>query len=153
MASTTSRPAVGTFAVHKLRIGPETFTGFAIFAAVFAFVNVAFIVQGFEDVLHGFDMIVVGGADKTVIRNVDVFPEFFEFGDHTVCIFLRGKAGGFGFVFDFLAMLVGSGQKQDIKASGAFVAGHGIAGDGGVTMPDMRGAGGIVNRSGNVKLF
>lgn len=107
--------AVGTFAVHKLRIGPETFTGFAIFAAVFAFVNVAFIVQGFEDVLHGFDMIVVGGADKTVIRNVDVFPEFFEFGDHTVCIFLRGKAGGFGFVFDFLAMLVGSVRNRTSK--------------------------------------
>ena len=101
-------------------------------------------------------MIVVRGADETVVGNVHQLPKIFHAPltfHNVVHKFLRADAGLAGFVFNFLAMLVRSGEEHHVKALQALVAGDGVSGHGAVGMADVQLVAGIINRRGDIKLL
>ena len=62
--------AVGTFAVDKLSVEPEGFTGSAVPAFVFALIYIALVVELLEYFLNDLYMAVIGSADKVIVRDV-----------------------------------------------------------------------------------
>ena len=67
--------ALGALAVHELTLCPEALAGRAVFALVFALVDIAAVIELLEDFLHALDVIVVGGADIAVVFDVHKPPE------------------------------------------------------------------------------
>ena len=62
--------AVGALAVDELGLGKEALAGHAVIALVFALVDIALIVELFEDLLDLFFVIGIGRTDEFVIRYV-----------------------------------------------------------------------------------
>ena len=59
--------AIRAFAVHKLAVCPEAFTGLAVMALVTALVNIALLVKPGENFLAAFDVVSIRGAHKAVV--------------------------------------------------------------------------------------
>ena len=117
---------VRTAAVHKLRFRPEGLTGRAVFALVAAFINVALLIQALENLLHLFHMHGIRGADKSIICRIHQIPNRTDLPRDTVDILLRGNAGRFRLVLNFLSMLVGTGLEVDVVTGHTLVAGNGV---------------------------
>ena len=64
--------AVRALAVHQLGLGPEGFARLAVFADIFSFINVALLIELFEDLLDGRLVVVVSGADEAVVGDVNM---------------------------------------------------------------------------------
>ena len=135
----------------QLGFRPEALARGAVLALVLALVDVAQIVQLLENLLYRLYVVIVGGADVAVIADVHLCPEGFERLDDLVHVFFRGNALGSGFLFDFQTVLIGTGEKDHIIALHPSVACDGIAGNGGVAVSDVRIAGRIVDRCGNIE--
>ena len=98
-------------------------------------------------------MVVVGGADETVVGNVHQLPQVLDAGlavNDIVHKLLGSDAGLLGLVLDFLAVLVGAGEEHHIVALQPLVPGHGVGGYGAVAVADMQLGRGIVNGGGNI---
>ena len=98
-------------------------------------------------------MVIVGGADKTVIGNVHQLPQVEDAlgaGDNVVHKLLRGDAGFSGLVLDLLTVLIGAGEEHHVVALEPLEPGHGVRCHGAVGVPDMQLCGWIVNGCGNV---
>ena len=61
--------AVRAVAFYQLTLGKESFARGAVMTFVFRFVDIAFIVDGFEDFLYHFHMTRLSGADEIVVGN------------------------------------------------------------------------------------
>src|SRR5690606_638286 len=72
---------------------------------------------------------------------------------HVVDIFLRRKACFLRFLFNFLAMLVHSRQKPDVKTTQALVTDHCIGRDCRISRSDMEFSAWIINGCSEVKCF
>ena len=139
--------AVGALAVHELAVGPEALAGLAVLALIDALVDVAVIVA--EYLLHGGDVVVVGGADEAVVRDVHELPEGLDAPrplDDPVHELLGGAAGLPGLVLDLLPVLVGAGEEHHVPALHPLVPGEGIRGDGAVAVADMQVVRRVVDR-------
>ena len=145
--------AVGAFAVFQLRGGEERFARHAVFAAVFALVNIALIVQLFENCLHRRLMVSVGGADKAVVGHIQAIPYLFDLGRDLIHILFGADALFFGDLFDLLSVFIRSGQKIYIKPHHAFVPRDHIGQHHIVGVANVRLAGCIRNGGGQIKLF
>ena len=146
--------AVGAFAVLELALGPEALTGGAVFALVFALIDIAVLIHLAEDLLDGLHMIIVRRADEAVVGDVHQLPEVqdaLRARDDVVDELLRGDARGLGLVFDLLAVLVGAGQEHHVVALQPLIAGHGVGRHGAVGMADVQLRRGIVDRRGDIK--
>ena len=146
--------AVGAFAVLELALGPEALTRGAVFALVFALIDIAVLIHLAEDLLDGLHMIIVRRADKAVVGDVHQLPEVqdaLRARDDVVDELLRGDARGLGLVFDLLAVLVGAGQEHHVVALQPLIAGHGVGRHGAVGMADVQLRRGIVDRRGDIK--
>ena len=146
--------AVGAAAVFvQLAVGPKAFAGLAVMAGIFALVNVTLLIKLGEDLLAGFNVVIVGGAHKAIIADIHQLPQILYGGHDFVHILLGGHALGGSFVLNFLAVLVSAGQKHHIIALHPLKAGQCIAGHGGVAVADVQLVAGVVNGSGNVKFL
>ena len=148
--------AVGALAVHQLALSPEGLTGLAVLTYILTLVDVALLVHLLKNLLDGGDMVVVGGADETVVGDVHQLPQIQNSplaGDDLVHELLGGDAGLLGLVLDLLAVLVGAGQKQHIIAAQALIAGHGVGGHGAVGVADVQLVAGVIDRGSDIKAF
>ena len=143
--------AVGAFAVFELRFRPESLTGGTVPAFVFALVDFTLIVKRAENLLHGFLVVIIRGADKTVVADIQKLPKVAEAFYHLIYIFLGGNTLFFRIVLNFLAVLVRAGQEHHVIPLQALITGNRVAGHGAVAVPDMRLPGGVINRSGDIK--
>ena len=142
--------AVGTLAVHKLALGPEALAGGAVLAGVLALVDIALVVEGLEYLLHRGNMIVVSGADKSVVAYPHGFPEALEVRNDLVNVLLRGYALFLCLQLYLLTMLVGSCQEHYVIALHSLESCDGITRYGRIAVTDMRISRRIVDRGGDV---
>ena len=142
----TGASAVGAFAVHQLGLGKEGLTGSTVHTLIVAFIDIALIVEFFEDLLYLFLMILVCGTDKFIIGSIHQIPDGLDLSGHIVYIFLRCDAGFLRFQLDLLSMLVGTGLEKHIIALLSFKTGDGICQNDLVSISDMRLAGRIGDR-------
>ena len=140
--------AVGALAVDKLALGPEALARLAVLALVGALVDVAVVVHLLEDLLDGFDMVVIRRADEAVVRNIHELPQVENAlfaADDVVHELLRGHARVARFVLDLLAVLVRAGQEHDVVARQTLVARHRVGRHGAVGVADVELVGGVVD--------
>ena len=62
--------AVGAFAVLQLGFRPKGLARGAVPALIFALVDFTPVIKLFENFLHRFYMVIVGGADKPVVADI-----------------------------------------------------------------------------------
>ena len=142
----TGTSAVGAFAVYQLRLRKERLAGSTVHTLIVTFVDIALIVELFENLLYLFLMILVCGTDKLIIGSVHQIPDGLDLSGHIVYIFLRCDAGFLRFQLDLLSMLVGTGLEKHIIALLSFKTGDGICQNYLVGVADMRLAGRIGDR-------
>ena len=143
--------AVRALAVHKLAVCPEAFARLTVMPFVNAFVDIALLVKPGENFLAALHMVIVGGADESVVGNVHQFPQLFDAGDDLIHIFLRRHTFGRGLVLNFLPVLIGARQIHHIIALHALIPRDGVADDGGVAVADVQLVAGVVDRCGDVE--
>ena len=114
--------AVRAAAVLELALGPEGLTRLAVFALVRTLVNIALIIQLFEDLLHLFLVHRVGGADELVIGGVHQIPDGLNLTGNLVNVLLRRDAGCLGLLLNLLTMLVRAGLEINVVTGHALVA-------------------------------
>ncbi len=93
-------------------------------------------------------MVIVGGPDKAVVGNIHKLPKVEDaaFSRHDFVHKLLGRdAGGLCLFLDFLAVLVGAGEKHHVVALHALVARHGVGGHGAVGVTDMELVRGVID--------
>ena len=141
------RPAaVRAAAVYQLGLGPEGLAGLAVLALVAALVDVALIVQLFEDLLHLFLVHGVGGAHELVIGGVHQVPDALDLARDLIDVLLRGDARGLGLVLDLLAVLVRAGLEVHVIAGQALVARDRVGEHDLIGVADVRLRRGVGNR-------
>ena len=143
--------AVRAAAVFELQFRPEGFAGRAVPSLVFRLVDVALIVQLFENLLHALDVAVIGRADEIAVINVHQLPQILDARDNLVHIFLRRDALFLCLALNLLAMLVRAGQEIDIIARQLLEARHRVRRRGAVGVTDVQVAAGVVNGCSDVK--
>ena len=144
--------AVGADAALRLRIREKRFAGDAVPALIGAFVDIALIVETFEDFLHGLYMVIVRCADEVVVAAAQHIPNFLDFAGDAVHVFLRRDAGFPRQRLDFLAVLVGSGAEKDVVALRALITGDCVGEHDLIGVADMRLARCIGDRRGDIIL-
>jgi len=151
LAKLGDRLVVGALAVDELRLGVEAFAAHAVVAAVLAEVDVASVVDLPENVLHRSDVVGVGRPDEVVVGDGQLGPEGPELAADSVgeglgrLVVLPGRLG------DLVAVLVGARHEEDVVARHAVKAGHDVAHDGRVGMPDVGRGVDIVDGRRDVK--
>ena len=141
---------VRTFAVLKLGFRPEGFAGSAVHSFVSSLIDIALVVQFFENLLYLTLMIGIGGTDEFVIRSIQAVTDRLDFACHTVHKFLRGYACFCCFQLNFLTVLIGSGLEKYIVSFLSLKTCNGIRKNDFVRISDMRFSGSICNCSCNI---
>ena len=148
--------AVGALAVHQLALRPEGLAGLAVLAHIFALVDIPLVVHGFEDLLNGGDVVIVGGTDKTVIADVHQLPQVqnapFSLHD-VVYILLGGDPGGLGLILNLLPVLIGAGKEHDVVALEPLIPGDDVGGYGAVGVADVELVRGVIDGGSDIKFF
>ena len=90
-------------------------------------------------------MVSVGGSDETVIGSIHQVPDPLDIARLFIDELLWGHSGLSGTLFDFLAMLIGTGHEVDIITVSFLVSGDGISHDDLIGVADVRLAAGIGN--------
>ena len=133
--------AVGAAAVLQLALRPEGLAGSAVLALIGALVDVALVIHPLEDPLDGLHMVIVRGADETVVGDVHQLPQIPDapgaFHD-AVHELLGSDAGLVGLLLDLLAVLVGTGEEHDVLALQPVIPGQGVGGHGAVGVTDVQ---------------
>ena len=142
----TRAAAVRAAAVLQLAFGPEGLTRLAVFALVRTLVNIALIIQFFEDLLHFFLMHRVGGADEFVIGGVHQIPDGLNLTGNLINVLLRRNAGCLGLLLNLLTMLVRTGLEVNIVTGHALVACDSVGQHNLVGVADVRLRRGIGDR-------
>ena len=138
-------------ALLELRGRPEGLAFGAVLALVGTLVDVALLVELLEDLLHGLDVALVGGADEVVVLDVHQLPQILGGGDDLIDKFLGRLASLRGLALDLLAMLVRAGEEVGVVAELLFEARHRVGGHGGVGVADVHVAAGVVDGRGDVE--
>ena len=137
--------------LHQLAVGPEALAGLAVVADVLALVDIALLVQLGEDLLAAFHVVIIGGADKAVVADIQQLPQILD-SSHDLVHILFGSYTGIGsLILDLLAVLIGAGQEHDVVALHPLKAGQRIAGHGGVAVADVQLIAGVVDGGGDIK--
>jgi hypothetical protein len=100
---------------NHLSVGPIGFFVDAVPAFISRKIDIVVFGKCREDLLNGFIVARLGRADEVIVRDAKDFPKIEEFHGDVIDELLRSDPGGFGVVFDFLAMFVQTGQKIGIE--------------------------------------
>src|SRR6267378_942984 len=92
-----------------------------------------------------------GHLPSTISFSVEALPRLAECARDLVGVGLRRHAGGARDLGDPLPVLVGAGEEVDAIPAQAAVPAHGIGGDGGVRVPEVRARVDVVDRRGQVE--
>ena len=136
--------AYRTFALFlNLGRGIECLALLAVHSAVVAKIDIALVVELFEDLLDLALMIGVGRADKAVVGCAHQVPETLDLGCDFVDKFLGALACAGRPGLDLLSVLVGTCHEADIVTVRPFIAGNAVRQDDLIAVADMRLAGRI----------
>ena len=144
--------AVGALAVDELGLGEERLARRAVHALVVALVDVALLVELFEDLLDLLFVVVVGRADELVVRGVHDVPVRADDLRDLVDVFLRRDAGGLRLFLDLLAVLVGAGLEEHVVALEALEARDAVGEHDLIRVADVRAARGVGDRRRDIVL-
>ena len=136
---------VGALAVHQLALGEEGFTGYAVPTFVITFVNVALLIQLFEDLLYGLLVVGIGGSNELIVARVHQIPNVFDLAGYFVNVLLGSYAVFLSVQLDLLAVFVGTGHEEYIVALQTTIAGNGIGQNYLISIADMGLTGGVSN--------
>ena len=134
--------------------GPEGLARLTVLAYILTLVDVALFIHLFKDLLNGGYVIIVGGADETVVADVHQLPQILDsLGTLHDAVYelLGSNAGLLGLVLDFLAVFICTCEEQDLIAGQPLIAGHGVGGYGAVGVADVQLIAGIVDGCGDIK--
>ena len=121
----------------QLRLCPEALTRCAVLTLVFSLIDISQIVQALENLLYGFNVVVISGADVAVIADVHFFPQCLKGLDDLIYIFFRRDTLFRRFLFDFQTVFIGSGEENHIIALHSSESCNRITGNCGIAVPDM----------------
>ena len=133
--------AVGAAAVLQLALRPEGLTGSAVFALVGALIDVALVIHPLEDPLDGLHMVIVRGADETVVGDVHQLPQIPDATGtvhDAVHELLGSDAGLVSLLLNLLAVLVGTGEEHDVLTLQPVIPGQSVGGHGAVGVADVQ---------------
>ena len=68
-------------------------------------VYVALLIEALKNLLHAFNMVIIRGADKTVVGNVHKLPKILNSGNNFINKLLRGYALCLSLLLNFLSVL------------------------------------------------
>ena len=142
---------VRALAVYQLPLGVEPFAAETVKPLVFAEVDVAGLINGGQNPAYHLFVILVGGADKVAVADVQFSPEIPEQGGNDVGIGLGRYAPGRGGFHDLVAVFIGAGEKKDLFAGHGMKTGRHVGHDGGIGVTQMGLCVHIVDRCGDVK--
>ena len=142
----------GWAGVAGLRSIHIEFVGNTVLAGVSTFVDEAVVTNAPEQFLHALGVALFGGADEVVVGNAHPLPKIAKLGGDFVGILQRSFAGRLRGTLDFLAVLVGAGEKECVRAEYALSAGNRVSRDGGVGVANVRPRVDIVDRGCDVEL-
>ena len=117
---------VRALAVDQIGLFDERFVAHAIQTFVFLLVDIALGRTDAPEFLRGAHVIVVGGTNECVVRQIERVLKFAELGGIVVDIFLDLAAFRSGLLGDLLPMLVGAGTEEYRAAHEAAVAGQNV---------------------------
>ena len=145
--------AVRAFTVHQLRLCEKGLAGRTVHALIIALVNIAFVVQFFEDLLYLFLMIIVRGADEFIIGSIHQIPDPLDLACRIIHKLLGCHACGLCLQLDLLAVLVGSCLEKYVIALLSLESGNAVCQHNLVGIANVRLAGRIGNGGGHIKLL
>ncbi|MNX83213.1 hypothetical protein D3C86_1149710 [compost metagenome] len=131
----------------------ELFAALAVPAFVLGLEDIALVQQALEDALDRRAVGGIAGTDEPVVANVEGFPDLLGLHGDVVHEGLGGDTRGVSGLLDLVAVLVETGQEEDLLAAQPVVAREGIGGDLLVGMPDVRRRVAVVDRRGDVVLL
>ena len=116
-------------------------------------VNIAALVETVKDLGNDTHMILIGRANKAVIRRAHEIPDPFDLPGDAVDIRLRRHARRLGIFLDLLPVFIGPGAEPDILAQRPLVARHSVRHDDLIGVAEMGFARRIRNRCRDVILL
>ena len=132
------RADLGAALLDHLLLGLEALAAHAVHRVVVSLVDVAL---GGHALPHGLDrrpVVGIGSPDEAVVAEPGLPPYLLELGYHAIAIVLRGLVVLARDTLDFLPMLVGTGQKEGLMATGAMVTRERVRNRRGVEGPEVR---------------
>src|ERR1700733_13405464 len=118
-----------------------------------ALVDVAVVLGLEKQTVHCAFLTGLGSANEAIELDVELAPQIFIFGSDAIGVMLRSNAGSLGRPLDFLAVLVGAGQQDDVVSARAFVARDSVGHYGRVGVTEMGPRVYVVDRRGQIEFF
>ena len=138
------------FCAH-LRLGEESLAGRAVPAFVFGLIDIALVIDLLEQILTELYVIIVRGADKVIVIDVQHAPQLLK-RSYDLIHELFGRFPCFsGSALYFLAVFIGTGEKIAVITAHPLISGHRIRSNGGIGMADMQIAAGIIDGRSDVE--
>jgi len=100
---------------------------------------------------HEGDMRRIGGADKVIVPDVQLVPRLPEALGIEIAVRLRRQAAFLRGLLHFLAVLVGSGEKENLVAQKLVVARQDVRQYRGIGVADVRNVVDVIDGRGDVK--
>jgi hypothetical protein len=124
-------------AVDDLARLVERLARHAVGAGVGRQVDVPLVVQPLDQLLDRLGVALLGGADEVVVGDLQPLPHLTPAGNHLVAPLDGGHAVGLGGLGYLLAVLVGSGEEEDLLAGEPVVTDQEVGVYGRVGVPDV----------------
>ena len=118
--------AVGTLAVHRLRLCEEGLTGSTVPALIMSLVDISAIVKLLEYLCYRGLVIIVGGTDKVIVGRIHPVPDALYLGSHAVNVSLGSYSRLVSEIFYLLTVLVSSRAEEDVVAHLSFVTRYSV---------------------------
>jgi len=128
---------VGAFAVNEFALRVKPFTAYAVEPPVVAEVDISRVIDVLQDGLHHPDVLRVGGANKTIIPNIQGRPGIAKHPADAVGVTLGVHPGSPRRLHDLVAVFVRPGEEESPVAEEAVKTAHDVGDNGGVSMPHM----------------
>ncbi len=135
--------------VDEVALVVEALAGRTVEAAVGALLDVAGGPQLLDEALHEGLVLGIGRANEEIVRGVHPRGHLAKLRGEGVDVLARGQPALLGRLGDLVAVFVGAGQKEDIVAEPAMVAGQDVGGDRGVGVPEVRVGVDVIDRRGD----
>ena len=144
---------IRAFAVDQFPLRIKPLAAKTVKPLVLTEVDIAFVIDFLQDLLHHRHVVGVGGANELVVADAELRPHFLEQAADMIHIGFRGHIVVFGGLDDFVAMFVRTGQKKGFTPLHFMEATGDIRDDRRVGMSQMRFGIDVINGRGDVESF